>query len=138
MNDKEEMRDRELLTLAKDQQYQQLLKELSYNWEICASRMDQITKERQVGLYDDTGVEVMAVFNRLERVGTLMLAIKNHPQAHLLKDFRNQLSRAGAVIESLANRYNFKGHLQCDGFAGYETAFKTNPDVWLINCMVHV
>jgi len=47
-------------------------------------------------------------------------------------------SRAGAVIESLANRYNFKGYLQCDGFAGYETAFKTNPDVRLLNCMVHI
>jgi transposase len=50
----------------------------------------------------------------------------------------DQGSRAGAVIESLANRYNFKGYLQCDGFAGYETAFKTNPDVLLINCMVHI
>ncbi len=47
-------------------------------------------------------------------------------------------SRAGAVIESLANQYNFKGYLQCDGFAGYETAFKTNPDVQLLNCMVHI
>ena len=47
-------------------------------------------------------------------------------------------SRAGAVIESLANRCNFKGYLQCDGFAGYETAFKTNPDVHLVNCMVHI
>ena len=26
-------------------------------------------------------------------------------------------SRAGAVIESLANQYHFKGYLQCDGFA---------------------
>ena len=47
-------------------------------------------------------------------------------------------SRAGAVIESLANQYNFKGYLQCDGFAGYETAFKTNPDVRLLNCLVHI
>ena len=39
----------------------------------------------------------------------------------------DQGSRAGAVIESLANRYNFKSYLQCDGFAGYETAFKTLP-----------
>ena len=45
-------------------------------------------------------------------------------------------SRAGAVIESLANQYNFKGYLQCDGFAGYETAFKANPDVRLLNCLV--
>ena len=50
----------------------------------------------------------------------------------------DQGSRAGAVIEALANRYNFKGYLQCDGFAGYETAFKTNPDVGLVNCMVHI
>ena len=52
--------------------------------------------------------------------------------------YYDQGSRAGAVIESLANRYNFKGYLQCDGFAGYETAFKTNSDVLLINCMVHI
>ena len=52
--------------------------------------------------------------------------------------YYDQGSRAGAVIESLANRYNFKGYLQCDGFAGYETAFKTNSDVWLVNCMVHI
>ena len=45
-------------------------------------------------------------------------------------------SRAGVVIESLANQY--KGYLQCDGFAGYETAFKTNPDVRLLNCLVHI
>ena len=47
-------------------------------------------------------------------------------------------SRAGAVIESLANQYNFKGYLQCDGSAGYETAFKANPDVRLLNCLVHI
>ena len=47
-------------------------------------------------------------------------------------------SRAGAVIESLANQYNFKGYFQCDGFAGYETAFKANPDVRLLNCLVHI
>ena len=50
----------------------------------------------------------------------------------------DQGSRAGVVIEALANRFSFKGYLQCDGFAGYETAFKTNPDVWLVNCMVHI
>lgn len=47
-------------------------------------------------------------------------------------------SRAGAVIESLANQHHFKGYLPCDGFAGYETAFKTNPDVRLVNCLVHI
>lgn len=47
-------------------------------------------------------------------------------------------SRAGSVIESLASQYRFKGYLQCDGSAGYETAFKTNPDVRLVNCMAHI
>ena len=47
-------------------------------------------------------------------------------------------SRAGAVIESLTNQYNFKGYLQCDGFAGYETAFRTSLAVTLVNCMVHI
>lgn len=50
----------------------------------------------------------------------------------------DQGSRAGAVIERLANRHHFKGYLQCDGFAGYETAFKASPDVRLVNCMVHI
>ena len=50
----------------------------------------------------------------------------------------DQGSRAGALIESLANGHKFKGYLQCDGFAGYETAFKTNPDVRLLGCMVHI
>ena len=47
-------------------------------------------------------------------------------------------SRAGAVIESLANQYNFRGYLQCDGFAGYESAFKTSTAVSLVNCMAHI
>ena len=47
-------------------------------------------------------------------------------------------SRAGAVIESLASEYKFKGYLQCDGFVGYESAFKTSSDVSLVNCMAHI
>lgn len=47
-------------------------------------------------------------------------------------------SRAGRVIENLAKRGDFKGTLQCDGFKGYETAFKANPDVTLVNCMAHI
>ncbi len=46
--------------------------------------------------------------------------------------------RAGCVIEGLAKEHNFKGYLQCDGFAGYESAFKTSTDVSLVNCMAHI
>lgn len=47
-------------------------------------------------------------------------------------------SRAGNVIESLTQEYKFKGYLQCDGFAGYESAFKTHSDISLVNCMAHI
>lgn len=47
-------------------------------------------------------------------------------------------SRAGAVIETLAQQHHYKGYLQCDGFAGYETAFRSNSGVQLVNCMAHI
>ena len=45
-------------------------------------------------------------------------------------------SRAGWVIQELAK--NLKGYLQCDGYVGYETAFRVNPDVRIVNCMAHI
>lgn len=42
------------------------------------------------------------------------------------------------MIETLARKHKYKGYLQCDGFAGYETAFKANPNVTLVNCMAHI
>ena len=47
-------------------------------------------------------------------------------------------SRTGSVIESLTQEYKFKGYLQCDGFAGYESAFKIHSEVSLVNCMAHI
>lgn len=52
--------------------------------------------------------------------------------------YYDQGSRAGAVIETLANRHHYKGYLQCDGFAGYETAFRSNNNVQLVNRMAHI
>jgi len=45
-------------------------------------------------------------------------------------------SRAGRVIQELAK--DLKGYLQCDGYAGYETAFRANPDVRIVSCMAHI
>ena len=45
-------------------------------------------------------------------------------------------SRSGTVIENLTKGY--KGYFQCDGFEGYESAFKTRPDVLIVNCMAHI
>jgi len=47
-------------------------------------------------------------------------------------------SRAGDVIKGLAEKNHFKGYVQCDGYTGYETAFRNNPDVQLVNCMAHI
>jgi hypothetical protein len=93
MKDKQQEKMRDLLALAKDQEAQRMIDMMAYNWEVCASRMEQITKERQQGLFDDNGVEATAVFNRMERVGTLMAAVKDRPQALLLKGFREQLNK---------------------------------------------
>ena len=46
-------------------------------------------------------------------------------------------SRAGAVIESLAKQYHFKGYLQCDGFAGYETAAENGAYPPTQNGLIH-
>ena len=48
----------------------------------------------------------------------------------------NNGSRSGTVIENLTKGYN--GYFQCDGFEGYESAFKTRPDVLIVNCMAHI
>ena len=48
----------------------------------------------------------------------------------------NKGSRSGKVIEELTK--DFKGYFQCDGFEGYEAAFKTRDGVQLVNCMAHI
>ena len=48
----------------------------------------------------------------------------------------NNGSRSGTVIENLTKGY--KGYFQCDGFEGYESAFKARPDVLIVNCMAHI
>lgn len=47
-------------------------------------------------------------------------------------------SRAGSVIHDLVKKYDFKGYVQCDGFQGYDSAFKARPSVTIVNCMAHI
>ena len=84
-------KEQTILELVRDKNALHLLECMRHNWDVAASRMEQITKEREDGLYDDNGVEVMAVFNRVERVGTMLFALKDRPQALLLKGFREFL-----------------------------------------------
>ena len=60
MYNKTEEKEKDMLMLAKDQECQQMLDKMAYNWEVAASRMALITEERQKGLYDDSSVEAMA------------------------------------------------------------------------------
>lgn len=89
----EDKKEQTVLALVRDEKTRQMLTCMHHNWDVAVSRMEQITKERKAGLYDDSGVEVMGVFNRMERVGTLLFALKDSPQALLLSDFRELLKQ---------------------------------------------
>ena len=93
MTDKKEQT---MLELASDDSAMQLLRSIAHNWEVAASRMEQINQERDQALYDDDGVEVMAVFCRLERVGSMMFSMLSHPQALLLQGFHQQIVKMAA------------------------------------------
>ena len=90
---KDEIKDRNRLVVALDHETNGLITYMAYNWDVAASRMEQITKEREQGLYDDEGTEAMAVFNRLQHVLSTMFAINGRPQAVLLKSFCEQLEQ---------------------------------------------
>ena len=96
MKNKEEIKDRNRLEVALDHETSQQISFVAYNWDVAASRMEQIAKDREQGLYDDDGTEAMAVFVRLERVLSALFAINGRPQAVLLKGFRGLLERMAA------------------------------------------
>lgn len=52
--------------------------------------------------------------------------------------FYDNGSRAGDVIKTKTDKYNFKGYLQCDGYGGYTAAFRSSATVRLVFCMVHI
>jgi hypothetical protein len=89
----EDKKEQTALALVRDEKTCRMLACLRHNWDVAVARMEQITKEREAGLYDDNGVEVMGVFNRMERVGTLLFALNDCPQALLLSDFRTLLQQ---------------------------------------------
>ena len=80
-NDDKEQRN---IKLAADHEVRQLLDMAMHNWKVAQSRMLQIVQEREKGIYDDNGVEVMAVYARMERVYACITDLLRHPQAFLL------------------------------------------------------
>ena len=96
MKNKEEIKDRNRLEVALDHETSQQISFVAYNWDVAASRMEQIAKDREQGLYDDDGTEAMAVFARLERVLSALFALNGRPQAVLLKGFCELLEQMAA------------------------------------------
>ena len=98
------------------------------------------TMELLKPLYEVLKAEVMkADYVQADETTTPVISKETHKAAkEYLWMVRAVMERLVLFHYELANKYNFKGYLQCDGFAGYETAFKTNPDVLLVNCMVHI
>jgi transposase len=47
-------------------------------------------------------------------------------------------SRSGDVIKEKTDKYNFNGYLQCDGYAGYTSAYKPGLGVLIVCCLVHI
>lgn len=88
MNDDKELRN---IELAADHEVSRLLKMVTQNWKVAQSRMAQITQEREDGIYDDNGVEVMAVYARMEQVYGYLFSLSRHPQAYLLPSVVNSL-----------------------------------------------
>lgn len=86
-----EKKEETILTLVRDAEAQQLLEGICYNWELASSCMERISNERQQGLYDDEGVEVLPVLCRMERVYTQLLSLAACPQAVLLRSFADRL-----------------------------------------------
>lgn len=80
-NDDKEQRN---IKLAADHEVRRLLDMAMHNWKVAQSRMAQIVQEREKGIYDDNGVEVMAVYARMERVYACICDLLRHPQAFLL------------------------------------------------------
>ena len=87
-NDDKEQRN---IKLAADHEVRQLLDTATHNWKVAQSRMSQIVQEREDGIYDDNGVEIMAVYARMERVYACITDLLRHPQAFLLPSVINGL-----------------------------------------------
>ena len=85
-------KEKRIIELAGDQEMMRLLNLATRNWEIAKNRVEQITQEREEGINDDNGVEMIPVFVRMERVYACMYNLLRRPQAYLLPSVINRLS----------------------------------------------
>ena len=85
-------KEKKIIALAGDQEMMRLLNQAIRNWEIAKNRVEQIAQEREEGINDDNGVEMMPVYVRMDRVYTCMISLVRRPQAFLLSSVVSRLS----------------------------------------------
>jgi hypothetical protein len=85
-------KEKRIIALAGDQEMMRLLNQATRNWEIAKNRVEQIAQEREEGINDDNGVEMMPVYVRMDRVYACMMSLVRRPQAFLLSSVVNRLS----------------------------------------------
>lgn len=85
-------KEKRIIELVGDQEMMRLLNLATRNWEIAKNRVEQIAQEREEGINDDNGVEMIPVFVRMERVYACMYNLLRRPQAYLLPSVINRLS----------------------------------------------
>lgn len=84
-------KEKKIIALAGDQEMMRLLDQATRNWEIAKNRVEQIAQEREEGINDDNGVEIIPVYVRMDRVYACMFSLLRRPQAFLLSSVVNCL-----------------------------------------------
>lgn len=97
--------------------------------------MSEVFRSRYIQTDEST---VPVINNERHQADKEYLWMSRAVMERLVVFFYNGGSRAGDVIKTKTDKYNFKGYLQCDGYGGYTSAFGSGATVRLVFCMVHI
>lgn len=92
-------------------------------------------KEGPVIQMDETPVQVMKEPNRADTSQSYMWLARGGPPDTPLTIYEYQETRKSQHAKDFLE--GFKGYLQTDGYAGYDSAVKANPDIVHVGCLAH-
>ena len=84
---------------------------------------------------DETTLQVIGEEGRSDTQKSYMWVARGGPPDKKVIWYEYHSSRAGSHAKEFLTGY--KGHLQTDGFSGYDTAVKDNPDIIQVGCFAH-
>ena len=84
---------------------------------------------------DETTLQVIGEEGRSDTQKSYMWVARGGPPGKKVIWYEYHPSRAGSHAKEFLAGY--KGHLQTDGFSGYDTAVKDNPDIIQVGCFAH-